>query len=195
MPGSADSAAIVLAHGAGSDRNAPLLIRLAAAFEAVGIAAVRVDLAFRQARPKGPPFPAHAARDREGLLQAALALRGQGKYPVYLGGISYGGRQASMLAAENPSAADGLMLLSYPLHAPGRPDLPRTAHLPHIQTRALFVHGTRDPFGSPGELRAAIAMIPARTKLLLVDGAGHDLKGIDPPTVAAEFQSFVSEPA
>jgi predicted alpha/beta-hydrolase family hydrolase len=99
---------------------------------------------------------------------------------VFLGGQSYGGRQASMLVAEESLAdkkqlADGLVLLSYPLHPPGHPDKPRTQHLPKIVVPVMFVSGTRDPFGTIDEIEAARKLIPAKTALLVVEGAGHDL--------------------
>jgi hypothetical protein len=81
-----------------------------------------------------------------------------------------------MSAAERPGLADALLLLSYPLHPPGKPAQLRTAYFPELQVPALFVHGTRDPFGSPEELQAAIPAIPARTDLLLVESAAHDLR-------------------
>jgi hypothetical protein len=95
---------------------------------------------------------------------------------VILGGQSYGGRQATMLAADHPGLADGLLLFSYPLHPPGRPDRLRTDHFPRLKTPAVFVSGTVDPFGAPDELRDAISLIPARTEVITVDGAGHDLR-------------------
>jgi len=80
-----------------------------------------------------------------------------------------------MLCADEPELVEGLLLLSYPLHAPGKPDQLRTQHLPKIKVPALFVHGTRDPFGSIQEMNAAIKLIPAKTKLMPVEGVGHDL--------------------
>jgi len=80
-----------------------------------------------------------------------------------------------MLCAQEPGLVAGLLLLSYPLHPPRRPQQQRTEHFPDLHTPTLFVHGTRDPFGSIEELERAIKMIPARTKLLTVEGAGHDL--------------------
>jgi len=80
-----------------------------------------------------------------------------------------------MLSAEEPELAAGLLLVSYPLHPPRRPEQQRTQHLPDLRSPALFVHGTRDPFGSIGELERALQLIPARTKLMPVEGAGHDL--------------------
>jgi predicted alpha/beta-hydrolase family hydrolase len=78
-----------------------------------------------------------------------------------------------MLAAEDPSVADKLLLISYPLHPPRRPEQLRTAHFPALRTPAVFVHGTRDPFGSPDEMRAAL---PPGARLILIDGAGHEQK-------------------
>jgi predicted alpha/beta-hydrolase family hydrolase len=94
---------------------------------------------------------------------------------VFLGGHSYGGRQASMLAAEEPGLVDCLLLLSYPLHPPQKPGELRTAHFPRLQIPSLFIHGTRDGFGSIEELASAVKLIPARTELLSVTGAGHEL--------------------
>jgi hypothetical protein len=81
-----------------------------------------------------------------------------------------------MLAAEEPSLVAGLLLLSYPLHPPDKPAQLRTAHFPVLLTPALFVHGTKDGFGTPDEMRAALALIPAPTALVCIEGAGHDLK-------------------
>ncbi len=80
-----------------------------------------------------------------------------------------------MLCAAEPELVDGLLLLCYPLHPPRKPEQLRVKHLPELRVPALFVHGTRDPFGSVEEMEAAIALIPAKTELLKVDGAGHDL--------------------
>lgn len=168
--------AIVLTHGASSNADAPLLVRLAEAFAGSGYLVLRFHLPFRLQRPKGPPYPAGAARDREGVGRAVEAVRGMVPGRVFAGGHSYGGRQTTMAAAERPPLADGLLLLSYPLHPPGRPEQKRTAHFPQLVTPALFVHGTSDAFGSLEELREALALIPARVDLLAVEGAGHDLR-------------------
>ena len=177
---------IVLAHGAGSNCQAPLLMAVAREFEAAGFAVLRCDLPFRQARPSGPPSPGAAALDREGLRAAATVLRRIAGGRVYLGGHSYGGRQASMLAASDPGAAEGLLLLSYPLHPPRRPTELRTAHFPKLATKAVFVHGSRDPFGTLEEMRSALALIPAVTALVEIEGAGHDLKRGETPARALE---------
>jgi predicted alpha/beta-hydrolase family hydrolase len=167
---------LALTHGAGSDASAPLLVSLSRAFCEAGVMVLRYDLPFRVARASGSPFPAAAARDREGIVRAVEALRQRVKGRVFAGGHSYGGRQTAMVAAERPGLADGLLLLAYPLHPPRKPDQPRTGFFAEWRTPALFVHGTRDPFGTLEELRAAMERIPARVDLLAVEGAGHDLK-------------------
>jgi len=153
---------------------------------------LRYDLPYRQQRPHGPPFPAQAARDREGIAQAAKALREIASGRVFLSGSSYGGRQSTMAAAENPKLADALLLLSYPLHAPGKPDQPRTDHFAKLHTPALFLHGTRDPFGSIDELESALKLIPARTELISVEGARHGLAPTISSLVVARFGEFLT---
>ncbi len=81
-----------------------------------------------------------------------------------------------MLAANEPELVEGLMLLSYPLHPPGKPGKLRTAHFPQLRTRAMFVQGSNDPFGSIEEIQTALTLIPAAHSLIVVDGAGHDLR-------------------
>lgn len=166
---------LVLTHGAGGDCNAALLVALAEGFSGSGMNVLRCNLPFRQARPQGPPSPGNAQADQAGLRRAAKVLAGLVGGKVFLGGQSYGGRQASRLASSDDSVADALLLLSYPLHPPGRPQQLRTAHLPTLQTPTLFVSGTKDPFGTIEELEAARGSIPGRTKLIAIDGAGHSL--------------------
>jgi uncharacterized protein len=166
---------LALVHGAGSNANAPLLRALGDVFAAAGMTVLRCDLPYRQARSFGPPGPGDAARDRRGIQNIAEILRKQVRGRIFLGGHSYGGRQSSMLCAENPDLVQGLVLFSYPLHPPRKPEQLRTQHLPQLRTPSLFVQGTRDPFGSMEEIEAAIKLIPARTELFKVEGGGHDL--------------------
>ena len=168
-------AGLALCHGAGGNCGAPLLVALAEAFCEAGITVLRFDLPYRQAKRFGPPSPGSAATDREGIRRAAAALKKLAPGRICFGGLSYGGRQTTMLAAEDRAVADGLLLLSYPLHPPGRPEQLRTAHLPNLKAPALFVHGTKDPFGAIEEMRAALTLIPAAISLAVVEGAGHDL--------------------
>jgi predicted alpha/beta-hydrolase family hydrolase len=190
IPEASNGDGLVLTHGAGSDCKAPLLVAMARNLAAEGFLVLRCDLPFRQQRPNGPPFPATAARDREGIRNAASAIRSMVQRRLYLGGHSYGGRQATMLAAAEPGVAEGLLLLSYPLHPPRKPEQARTAHFPDLQVPSLFVHGTRDSFGSIEEMQAALSLIPGHVDLLPVEGAGHDLKAA--PQFAAEIASRLS---
>lgn len=186
---------IVLTHGAGANCQSKFLIAMADSFAGAGYLVLRCDLPFRQSRPYGPPFPAMAARDREGLRRAVDVLRSKTSGRIFLGGHSYGGRQGSMLAAEQPQLVAGLLLLSYPLHPPRKPTELRTAHFPQLKTPSLFVHGGRDPFGSHDELKTALALIPAQTMLLEIEGAGHELLGKKteenlPSRIVEAFQEF-----
>jgi predicted alpha/beta-hydrolase family hydrolase len=95
---------------------------------------------------------------------------------IAAGGHSYGGRQTTMLAAREQRLCDVLLALSYPLHPPKKPEQWRTAHFAELTSPVLFLHGSRDGFGSPAEMRAAMEAIPSRTRLSVVEGAGHDLK-------------------
>jgi uncharacterized protein len=176
VPSTAARLGLVLTHGAGGTCDAPVLMAAAEAFCAVGFHVLRFDLPFRQKRPTGPPPRGSAAEDRLGIRAAVAAMRGIVPGRIVLGGHSYGGRQATMLAAEMADVADALLLFSYPLHPPKKPEQLRTEHFPRLRTQAVFVHGTKDGFGSVEEIRAAVAAIPARTTVLAVDGAGHDLK-------------------
>jgi predicted alpha/beta-hydrolase family hydrolase len=187
----------VVTHGAGGNCGSGLLVSLAASFAEAGVCVLRCDLPFRQARPQGPPWPAGAAKDREGLRTAVTALRRVVRGRVFLGGQSYGGRQATMLSAEDRGVADGLVLLSYPLHPPQAPAKKRTEHFPQLHVPALFIHGTDDPFGTPGEMEETLKLIPAATKLVFVEGGGHGLAsakgsraGEVVARILAEFQSF-----
>jgi uncharacterized protein len=223
-PSAPNGNGLVLTHGAGGNAQAPLLRALADTFSEAGCTVLRCNLPYRQSRSFGPPGPADAARDRAGLKNAVAALQkamgervirtpllagvargadlGESKETtsatIFLGGHSYGGRQSSMLCAEEPALVAGLLLLSYPLHPPRRPEQQRTQHLPDLRTPTLFVHSTRDPFGTIEELQQALKMTPAKTKLLTVEGAGHDLgfkgKGTNselPKAILENFQSLV----
>jgi len=198
-PASSNGDALILTHGAGSNCNAPLLVALSEAFAGRGFMVLRCDLPFRQDRRTGPPFPGNAERDRSGLRNAVAVLRKQISGRIFLGGHSYGGRQATMLCAAEPELVSGLLLLSYPLHPPRKPDQLRTQHLPNLRTPSLFVHGTRDPFGTIEEIEKATRLMPAKNDLLAIQGAGHDLgfKGSSrneklPPLILAAFERLTT---
>jgi predicted alpha/beta-hydrolase family hydrolase len=173
----ARGAGLVMAHGAGGNARAAFLEKLAGALAEHGIEVLRINLPFRQ-RHAGPPRPADAALDREGIREAIAWMRARNKH-VFAGGHSYGGRQTSMMAAEDPQAADLLLFTSYPLHPPGKPESPRTEHWPRLRTPAFFVHGTKDAFGSIDEMQSALPLISARHELFTATGQGHSLGKLD----------------
>jgi predicted alpha/beta-hydrolase family hydrolase len=197
-PENANGNAIILTHGAGGNCDAKLLVTMSGAFCDAGFLVLRINLPFRQQRPFGPPSPGGAARDREGLSRAMEVLKPKVTGKLFFGGHSYGGRQATMLAAEKPGLVnglvDGLLLFSYPLHPPRKPLQLRTAHFPKLTTPSLFVHGSRDPFGLLEELRPALELIPAKHELLPIEGGGHDLIGKKPlPNFPADVVNAFSK--
>lgn len=173
-PAKPNGDALALTHGAGGSCNAPLLVAVAETFATAGFTVLRYDLPFRQQRALGPPRGA-GETDLAGVVAAVGALRKMVKGRILAGGHSYGGRMTSMVAAETADFADALLLFSYPLHAPGRPERPRIAHLPNLKMPVLFIHGTKDGFGSVAEMESARKLIPGPTSLLIVENAGHDL--------------------
>jgi len=198
-PANPNGDALILTHGAGSNCNAPLLCALGDAFAGHGYVVLRCDLPFRQERRTGPPFPGKAERDRAGLRNAIAVLGKTVTGRIFLGGHSYGGRQSTMLSAAEPGLVSGLLLLSYPLHPPRKPEQLRVQHLPNLRAPSLFVQGTRDPFGSIEEITNALQQIPAKTELMTVESAGHDLgfRGKQraaelPADILARFQQKVA---
>lgn len=199
-PDAATGDCLILTHGAGSNCRTPLLVALADAFSAQGLTVLRCDLAFRQSRPTGPPPRGSAERDQAGLRAAVETMRRQTAGGIFLGGHSYGGRQASILTASDPALVDALLLLSFPLHPPHRPAELRSKHFPDLKTPALFVHGARDGFGSIEEMAEALHLIPARTQLLPVASAGHELLSVRnrrelPQQISSAFLAFAPSPA
>jgi uncharacterized protein len=176
---------VVLTHGAGGNRESPMLQRLCDEWARCGWLAVRYDLPYRRRRPKGPPSGS-AATDRAGIVEAISVCRGLTGGPLIAGGHSYGGRMTSMVVAAEEANVDVLTLFSYPVHPPGKPERARTEHLPDITVPTVFTHGTSDPFGSPDEVGAAASLIGAPTQIVEIAGARHDLasKTLDVPGLA-----------
>ena len=173
---------VMLTHGAGSDRDSEILVRVCDAWAQRGWLAIRYNLPYRRRRPKGPP--SGTAADLAGVEAALAMAREAVDGPVIAGGHSYGGRLTSMAVAAGHEVL-ALTLFSYPLHPPGRPQQQRTAHFAAISAPTVFTHGTSDPFGTTAELRAAAALIPAPTAIVEVTGARHDLGSADRTGIAA----------
>lgn len=173
---------LLLTPGAGSGRDHHTLEAIEVALAPLPV--VRVDFPYRKegrrAPDRAPKLIASVVADAETVV-ADWAISPAG---LLLGGRSMGGRMCSMAVAEGlPSA--GLVLISYPLHPPGKPEKLRTEHLPSIDVPCLFVGGTRDPFGTPAELDAATSTIAGPVTHHWIDGGRHDLKGADDEICAA----------
>jgi predicted alpha/beta-hydrolase family hydrolase len=173
--------AVLLAPGAGADRMHHTLVALADGLAPLPVR--RMDFGYRRAGKRAPDrAPVAVAAVREEAA-AAVAEAGVAADRLVLGGRSYGGRMCSMAVAEGLPAA-GLVLLSYPLHPPGKPDKARTEHLGRLRLPVLFVSGDKDPFGSPDELEAAAEAIPGPVTFVWLRG-GHDPRDADDAIVAA----------
>jgi predicted alpha/beta-hydrolase family hydrolase len=183
-PDGTPTGVVLLTHGAGGNRDAPLIIRICDEWARHGWLAIRYNLPYRRRRPKGPPSNS-AASDQQGIVEAIELAHTLTDGPVIAGGHSYGGRMTSMVAAQGADLA-ALTLFSYPLHPPGKPERARTEHLGQIKVPTVFTHGTADPFGSIDELTAAAQLIPAPKELIEITGARHDLgsKTLDVPALA-----------
>ena len=180
----APRAGLLLTPGAGAGRDQPALVAIEQALTPAGFAVERMDFPYRLAGRKAPDRPpVLLGAVREG----AARLAGEAGLPperVALGGRSMGGRMCSMAAADGlPCLA--LVLVSYPLHPPGRPDRLRVEHFPALTVPCLFVSGTRDAFGAPPELEAHTAAIPGPVTHVWIDGGDHGLRGRDARVAAA----------
>jgi hypothetical protein len=167
--------AVLRAHGAGSDMHGAALVAVADALAAAKVPSLRFDYPYRSAGRKAPDRPKVLdAATRE----AAAELAKRSKLPpgrLVLGGRSMGGRYCSMVVgdAEDPVPALGLLLLSYPLHAAGKPEQQRVEHFPRLRVPTLFVSGTRDALAGRDELVEASRAVKGRTKFHWVDTADH----------------------
>ena len=171
-------AGLLLTPGASATRTQLSLVAIDDAVSALGVVVERMNFPYTDAgrkAPDRPPVLLEAVRTGA----AALAKRAKAKpHDLFLGGRSMGGRMCSMAVADGLPAA-GLVLVSYPLHPPGKPEKPRTDHFPALDVPCLFVSGTKDTFGTPAELEAATSAIPGDVTHVWLEGKGHDLKRAD----------------
>ncbi len=185
----ASVAALLLTPGASAGRNQPALVAIDDAVGPTGIRVERIDfpyvLAGRRAPDRPPVLIGTIVNAADGLA-AELGVEAQ---RIALGGRSMGGRMCSMAVAGGLGAA-ALVLVSYPLHPPGRPERPRTEHLGALDLPCLFVSGTRDAFGTPQELETATAGIPGPVTHVWIEGADHGLRKHD-DTVAAAVRDWL----
>lgn len=180
-------AGVMLTPGAGASSDQPSLLAIDRRLTAGGITVRRVDFPYRLAGRRAPDRqPVLVAAVREAATAFAEALD-VGPERLVLGGRSMGGRMCSLAVAEGLPAA-ALVLVSYPLHPPGRPERRRTAHFPDIAVPCLFVSGDRDAFGSPDDLRAATQQIRGPVHHVWVEGGDHGLRRRDDVVAAAIAQ-------
>jgi predicted alpha/beta-hydrolase family hydrolase len=181
---------LLLTPGASAGRDQASLVAIDDALTARGIAVARIDFPYRLAGRRAPdrqPVLVETIVTAAGLLAEGAGLElGE----IALGGRSMGGRMCSIAAAEGLPAA-ALVLISYPLHPPGKPEKLRTEHFPSLELPCLFVSGTRDAFGAPAELEAATAAIPGPVTHVWLEGGDHGLRNRDRLVVAA-IEDFVS---
>jgi predicted alpha/beta-hydrolase family hydrolase len=177
-------AGLLLTPGAGAGRDQDQLVAIDDALSAEGWAVERMDFPYRIAGRRAPDRPAVLLEAVRAGAAALAASSGLDPGRIALGGRSMGGRICSMAVADGLPAA-GLVLVSYPLHPPGRPEKQpeRTAHFPRLDLPCLFVSGTRDAFGTPAELEEATQAIPGPVTHVWVEGSDHSLRGRSVPVV------------
>ena len=183
---------LLLTPGASATRNQPSLIAIDEAVTALGgVTVERMHFPYTEAgrkAPDRPPVLLEAVRTGA----AALAKKAKAKPEhLFLGGRSMGGRICSMAVADG-LPAKGLVLVSYPLHPPGKPDKLRTEHFPQLRVPCLFVSGTKDTFGKPDELEAATTLIPGDVTHVWVEGGDHGLRRKD-AVVADAVAAWIAE--
>lgn len=177
--------AVLLAHGAGGGVDDPALIFVQAYLVGRGFLTLGFNFPYREHERKAP--------DRDNVLEATIHsaldyIHRHANYspgPIFIGGKSMGGRMASHLAAVDRDIATGLILLAYPLHAPGRPDRVRDKHLPDIALPTLFVSGTRDALAPSDSLRIAVKKV-AQAQIVWIEGADHSFNMLRKSGVSAE---------
>ena len=173
--------ALLLAPGAGATRDQHTLVAIEEAVAPMPCS--RIDfpyrLAGRRVPDRAPVAIAHLRSQAADLTTRAGVDPGR----LVLGGRSYGGRMCSMAVAQGLPAV-GLILLSYPLHPPGKPENLRVEHFPAIAVPVLMISGKSDPFGSPAEFDTHLAAIPAAVTQLWLTG-GHDPRNADPAIASA----------
>ena len=177
-------ATLVLGHGAGAPQTHPFMVRMALGLARRGVHAVTFNFAYAE-KGRGRPDRNDALEECFARVIDAVRARGttRARTPLFIGGKSMGGRIASQVAASGHGDARGLVFLGYPLHPPGKPEKLRSKHLPSIAAPMLFVHGTRDPFGTVDELSPIMSKLTIGTKLYVVEGGDHSFGVLKRPLV------------
>jgi uncharacterized protein len=191
-PGRRTGAPVLLTHGAGGDLDNAGLVALAEVLVGLGHPVLRCNLPYREAGRRGAPRAESNVAHLRRILASATEVTGL-RGPWIGGGKSYGGRVASLLAAEDGhDAFAGLLFYGYPLHPPGKTDRLRVDHWPRIPVPCLFLQGTRDTFCEPGLLEQHVHKLPRRATVHLVEGGDHSLKVTGAASPTGEPSSAVN---
>jgi hypothetical protein len=188
--GHAVGATIVLAHGAGAGQHSTFMVAFAKALAALGLDVVTFNFLYIEQRRSIPDRAPALESCYRHVLTTVLDEVPSARRALFAGGKSMGGRIATQLAAADDSLPlDGLVLLGYPLHPPGKPDQRRDKHLPSVDRPLFFVQGSRDAFGSPTEMTTLVDALGAGAALRIVEGGDHSFKisKKDPAAQAAVY--------
>jgi len=169
-------AALVLAHGAGAGQRSHFMVLAAREMSARGVTTATFDFPYVIERRIVPDKAPVLQESWRAALAAARAHPAFAGLPLFIGGKSMGGRMASHVAASGTDGVRGLVFFGYPLHPPGRPDQRRDAHLPEIREPMLFIQGTRDPFGTAGDIRSLLPRLNPRASVHEVGDGDHSFK-------------------
>ncbi|HEX4240178.1 MAG TPA: alpha/beta family hydrolase [Steroidobacteraceae bacterium] len=166
------SACLVLAHGAGAGMRHPSMASLAEGLAERGVATLRYQFPYMEQGGRRPdPPPLCHATVRAAVAEARRLLP---DLALFAGGRSFGGRMTSQAQAIEPLAdVKGLVFCAFPLHAAGKPDAARAAHLAKVRIPMLFLQGTRDALADLRLLEPLIAELGSRATLKILDGADH----------------------
>jgi uncharacterized protein len=167
---------VILGHGAGADQLSGFMRMFANGLAERGLDAVTFNFLYKELGRSVPDPKARLESCYRSVIDTALKHKKLKSNRLVIGGKSMGGRIASQVAAANGENISGLVFLGYPLHPPGRPDKLRTEHLKNIRAPMLFVQGSRDAFGAPDEIRAAIKKLKLKSRLYVIEGGDHSFK-------------------
>jgi len=172
-------AALILAHGAGGNQSSKFMVQMAHALATRGIDSITFNFLYSEAKRGLPDKNDKLEACYHAMIKAfhsGLLIENATRRKLLIGGKSMGGRIATQVAAASAADIEGIVLLGYPLHPPGRPDKLRSKHLPQIKAPMLFVQGSRDTFGTPEELAPILAPLKASVDLYVVEGGDHSFK-------------------
>jgi len=173
-------ATFILAHGAGAPQSSPWIVQAARGLAQRGVDVITFNFLYMEQRKKAPDKAELLEGTYTAVVKAVRERPAFGSNRLFIGGKSMGGRMASHIASKWDEAEggpggklSGLIFFGYPLHPPGKPQQQRSAHLPLIRARMLFIQGTRDAFGTPDELQPVLDGLPVAATLSVVDGGDH----------------------